>query len=104
MASWATSWPARLGFATDRLLNVLLFNGLDTETVSWHAATAEAKGRRWGCWTCWLLAKLIQAGHCRLTLDPAVPETPGAAARAGLLMLVGLACVAAAFVFLVRAL
>lgn len=83
----AEPWWRRLGLCVDRLLNVLLFGGLDTETVSLHAAEAEQAGKRWGCWTCWLLARLVQRDHCAITLSNQ-PEAAGAALRAGLIMAV----------------
>ncbi|WP_428485936.1 hypothetical protein [Rhodopila sp.] len=81
------AWTARLGLAADRLLNVVLFNGDDTWTVSLHAAVARVEGRRWGCIVCGLLGVLIQRRHCALTLDPNTQESTGAAIRAGLLIL-----------------
>lgn len=75
--------------ATDRWLNVLLFNGEDTMTVSMHAAEAEVAGATWGCWTCFVLNWLVQRHHCALTLDPNTKEAAGAAIRAGLVMIAG---------------
>lgn len=75
--------------ATDRWLNVFLFNGSDTMTVSMHAALADQAGRRWGCVTCSVLATLVQKSHCALTLDPNTKEAAGAAIRAGLVMIAG---------------
>lgn len=80
------TWPERFGLAVDRLLNVVLFNGDDTWTVSLHAAVARRQGKRWGCWACAVLGVLVQRDHCAVTLDPALQETTGAALRAGALM------------------
>ena len=86
---YEATWWGRLGLAIDRVLNVLLFDGADTETVSLHAAEAEEKNARWACWTCWVLGVLVQRHHCAITLDPNAQETRGAAIRAGLVMLAG---------------
>jgi hypothetical protein len=81
------NWFARLGLSIDRVLNVVLFDGDDTWTVSLHAAVADQAGERWGCIVCWILATLVQRNHCALTLDPTTVETAGAAVRAGLVMI-----------------
>ena len=84
------TWIGRVGVAVDRVLNVLLLDGSDTETVSRHAAEAEVAGKRWGCVVCDVLSVLVQKHHCQLTLDPAVQEARGAAIRAGLVIALGL--------------
>lgn len=86
-----TAWLERFGRAIDRVLNVLLFNGDDTATVSLHAALAERQGKRWGCVVCRVLSELVQRDHCAITLDPNSEASTGAAIRAGLLMASGIA-------------
>jgi hypothetical protein len=51
----ADSWPDRMGWALDRVLNVMFLDGDDTQTVSVHAADAQAAGVRWGCVVCDIL-------------------------------------------------
>ena len=53
----------RCGIEFDVAVNVL-FGGNLGETVSMRAAVAERDGKTWGCWFCWLLARLVQRGHC----------------------------------------
>jgi len=78
-------WLTRLGVALDEALNVLLLNGDPDQTISYHAAIAEDDGRRWGCWLCWALARLVQPRHCPLQLEPGAEPT-SAALRAGILL------------------
>jgi hypothetical protein len=79
------SYFKNLGVALDETLNVLLLNGDPGQTISYHAAIAEEDGRRWGCWLCWALARLIQPRHCPLQLEPGAEPT-SAALRAGVLL------------------
>jgi hypothetical protein len=98
----ADSWPDRMGWALDRVLNVMFLDGDDTQTVSVHAADAQAAGVRWGCVVCDILGALVQRRHCAITLDPDGKETPGAAARAGVMILAVFAAMWLATYFAVR--
>jgi hypothetical protein len=93
------SYLERLGLALDEALNVLLLNGDPDQTISYHAAVAQKDGRRWACWLCWTLARLVQPHHCALQLE-AGAEPTGAALRAGALLV----SVATILVGIVRAL
>jgi hypothetical protein len=92
------SYLTRLGIALDEALNVLLFNGDPDQTISYHAAIAEEDGKRWGCWLCWALARLVQPRHCAMQREPG-SEPTSAAMRASVLLLV----VAGALAWLGRA-
>jgi hypothetical protein len=72
-----------LGLELDVFLNVWLFHGTGGETISFHAATANAAGRIWGCLLCRWFSLTIETDHCPKTLA-GVTTTPAAAIKAGL--------------------
>jgi hypothetical protein len=61
------NWLRNLTLALDRFLNVLLFFGRADETISYNAAIAEKKGKKWGCMFCKFL-HWVDHGHCARTL------------------------------------
>jgi hypothetical protein len=79
-------YVVRAGIAFDEFCNVIFLNGDPDQTVSYHAAIAQEDGKRWGCWLCWALARLVQPDHCALQLEPGAGPT-SAALRTGLCFL-----------------
>ena len=62
------SYIRNVGISLDRFLNALLFFGLADQTVSYHAATEQAKGKRWACILCKWLSWTVETNHCTRTL------------------------------------
>jgi hypothetical protein len=73
-------YARRCGLAFDQAINVLT-GGAVGQTVSLRAAIAQRDGQRWGCWLCWILARVVQPNHCHLQFTDAV-ETGAVYARA----------------------
>lgn len=55
-----------LGIAIDQFVNAL-FAGYPDDTVSYRAAKARNKGKRWGCVLCKVL-DAIHTDHCHIAL------------------------------------
>lgn len=85
----------RAGVALDRLLNVILWNGDDGQTISEHAAADLLAGKRIGRWACWLLSLLIERGHCEKVSAGAYVQRPIVSFRIALALLCVLAMLAA---------
>ena len=58
----------QFGEAVDKRENQVFLGGSPNQTISMHAATAAAKGERWGCLLCWWLAHTVEFDHCGKTL------------------------------------
>lgn len=54
--------------ALDQLLNVVVFNGDEDETVSSNAGKAALQGRRWGCVLCRIL-DVFDRDHCTKAIE-----------------------------------
>ena len=57
-----------LTLALDRFLNVLLLGGRPDETISYNAAIAEKKGKKWGCYLCKFF-HWVEHHHCTKTFN-----------------------------------
>jgi Na+-translocating ferredoxin:NAD+ oxidoreductase RnfA subunit len=82
-----TTYPFRVGVATDCWLNAVVWAGNLNETVSHHTAVDCLAGKRVGCIVCVLLGALVERHHCAKVLDPNAQEAAGAAIRAALIMI-----------------
>lgn len=81
------AYLTRVGTALDVLLNCALLNGDTDETISEHAALAQQRRERWGCWLCWWLSLTVERAHCPRVLA-GKSEHPAAAVRAGVQLLI----------------
>ena len=80
---WALTYAAKVGRQVDVVSNVIFLDGEENETVSLHAARAEAAGKPWGCVLCRALAVLVQPNHCKDVLATGYVATGFVYFRAG---------------------
>lgn len=95
------AYLTNLGEGLDRFLNTVLLAGRFDQTISHHAATAQASGRVWGCLLCRWLSLTVERDHCPKTLaDEAVSTAAGLKALAQLVLVA--TALSVAYVFVLR--